>query len=151
MWKRADNERKLLTDSSDSRAAVLLAAKAANAKKATDIVVQEVGALIGVTDYFLTLTAKNERQAQAVIDAIEEALRATGLKLLHRELTPGGTWSLLDYGSFIVHVFQPEARDHYQLEMLWEAAPTVDLYAEEGFEDLEYSERLRRFFKPSAD
>ena len=124
------------------REGALIAARAANEKKASDIVVQNVGALISVTDYFVTLTARNERQAQAIIEEVEDRLRGHDLKVIHRELTPGGTWSLLDYGSFIVHVFQPEAREHYRLEALWEAAPVVDLNAEEGFEDLEYGDRI---------
>ena len=93
----------------DSRTCALIAARAADAKKATDIMVQEVRDLIGVTDYFVIITAANNRQVDAIVDAVEEALRKqAAIKPLHREETPDGTWSLLDYGALIVHVFQPK-------------------------------------------
>ena len=135
----------------DSRACALIAARAADAKKATDIMVQEVRELIGVTDYFVIITAANNRQVDAIVDAVEEALRKqAGIKPLHREETPDGTWSLLDYGALIVHVFQPETRDYYRLESLWNDAPLIDLSAEEGFENLEYSDRIARLLESAV-
>ena len=129
-----------------SRECALIAAKAADSKKATDIMVQEVRDLIGVTDYFVIATAANNRQVDAIIDEIEEQCRVKGhVKPVHREISKDGTWSLLDYGSFVVHVFQPETRDYYRLEQLWNDAPVIDLAAEEGFENLEYSERIAEF------
>src|SRR5699024_6183591 len=102
-------------------------------KKATDIMVQEVRELISVTDYFVIATAANNRQVEAIVDAIEEAEREQAhVKPLHREGTDDGRWALLDYGSFVVHVFQPEARDYYRLEMLWNDAPVLDLAKEAG-------------------
>ena len=61
-----------------------------------------------------------------------------------------GSWSLLDYGCIVVHVFQPEARDYYMLEQLWNDAPVVDLASEEGFENLEYSDRIARLIEEAA-
>ena len=63
---------------------------------------------------------------------------------LHREGTQDGTWSLLDYGSFVVHVFQPETREYYRLEALWNDAPVIDLAAEAGLTDIEYSDRIAK-------
>lgn len=132
----------------DSKEAALVAARAADSKKATDIVVQEVGPHIGVTDYFVIATAANNRQVDAIIDEVEEKLREEcALKPQARELSPDGTWSLLDYGHVVVHVFQPETRDHYRLETLWNEAEMVDLAAEEGFENLEYGERIAKLLK----
>ena len=123
----------------------LAAARAADAKKATDIVVQEVGPHIGVTDYFVIVTAANNRQVDAIIDEVEDTLReAYGIKPEGRELAPDGSWSLLDYGTVVVHVFQPETRDYYLLETLWNEAQMIDLSAEEGFENLEYGERIAK-------
>lgn len=131
-----------------SREAAIIAAKAADEKKASDIMVQEVGALIGVTDYFVIVTAQNNRQVDAIIDQIEEDLRVKGhMKPLHREVSPDGSWSLLDYGHLVVHVFQPETRDYYRLESLWNEAPIIDLAAEEGFENLEYSDRIAKLIE----
>ena len=84
--------------------------------------VQEVRDLIGVTDYFVIATAS----------------------MVHREGTQDGTWSLLDYGSFVVHVFQPETREYYRLEALWNDAPVIDLAAEAGLTDIEYSDRIAK-------
>ena len=126
----------------DSRTCALVAAKAADSKKATDIMVQQVSALMNVTDYFVIATAANNRQVDAIIEAIEEAERQQcGVKPLSREGTDDGIWALLDYGNFVVHVFQPEARDYYKLELLWNKAPVVDL-AEAGITDAVYSERI---------
>lgn len=133
-----------------SRECALIAARAADSKKATDIMVQEVRELIGVTDYFVIATAANNRQVDAIIDEIEEQCRVKGhMKPVHREISKDGTWSLLDYGSFVVHVFQPETRDYYRLEQLWNDAPIVDLAAEEGFDNLEYSERIAELLERS--
>lgn len=133
-----------------SRECALIAARAADSKKATDIMVQEVRDLIGVTDYFVIATASNNRQVEAIIDEIEDQCRIQGhVKPVHREISKDGTWSLLDYGSFVVHVFQPETRDYYRLEQLWNDAPVVDLSAEEGFENLEYSDRIAEFLERS--
>ncbi len=126
----------------DARTCALVAARAADSKKATDIMVQDVTELVGVTDYFVIVTASNNRQVDAVIDAIEEAERKEcGVKPISREGLDSGYWALLDYGNFVVHVFQPEARDYYKLELLWNAAPVVDL-SEAGITDAVYSERV---------
>ncbi len=133
------------------RACAIIAAQAADSKKATDIMVQEVGDLIGVTEYFVIVTASNNRQVEAVVDEIEEQVRERGgAKPLHIEGTSDGTWSLLDYGSFIVHVFQPETREYYRLEALWNDAPLIDLEKEAGLTDLVYSERIAKLVAPQA-
>ena len=132
------------------RELAIIAAKAANGKRATDIVVQEVGSLVSVTDYFVIATASTNRQVEAVVDAIEEDVRELGgAKPTHREGTKDGSWSLLDYGEIVVHIFQPETRDFYRLEQLWNEAPVVDLEAE-GLEDPEYSERIAKMLGKKA-
>ncbi len=126
----------------------IIAARAADEKKATDIVVQEVGQLIGETEYFVIVTAANNRQVDAIIEAIEEALRTQAhVKPSHREETRDGSWELLDYGSLVVHVFQPETREYYRLETLWNDAPLMDLAAEAGIADAVYSDRIAKLFE----
>ncbi|MBR3181227.1 MAG: ribosome silencing factor [Eggerthellaceae bacterium] len=121
----------------------IIAARAADEKKATDIVVQNVGDLISVTEYFVIVTASNNRQVGAIIDEIEEQERVqAGMKPLHREETRDGSWELLDYGSVVVHVFQPETREFYRLESLWNDAPVMDLVTEAGITDAVYSDRI---------
>ena len=121
----------------------IIAARAADEKKATDIIVQNVGDIITVTEYFVIVTAANSRQVGAIIDEIEEQEREQGgVKPLHREETRDGSWELLDYGSVVVHVFQPETREYYRLEALWNDAPVMDLATEAGIEDAVYSDRI---------
>ena len=127
----------------DARTCALVAARAADSKKATDIMVQDVRGLVSVTDYFVIATAANNRQVDAIVEAIEEAERKEcHVKPISREGTDNGIWALLDYGNFVVHVFQAEARDYYKLELLWNKAPVVDLAAEADITDAVYSERI---------
>lgn len=126
-----------------ARSCALIAARAADEKKATDILVQDVRALVSITDYFVIVTAANSRQVDAIIDEIEEALlEQAHIKPNHTEDSRDGSWSLLDYGDVVVHVFMPEAREYYRLEELWNDAPTVDLAKEAGLTDVQYSERI---------
>lgn len=131
-----------------SKECALAAARAANEKKATDILVQEVRELIGVTDYFVIATATNNRQVKAIIDEVEEVLRdQQGIKPDHREVSTDGSWSLLDYGNVVVHVFMAESREFYRLEQLWNDAPVLDLATEAGIEGLEYTERIAKLLQ----
>ena len=57
----------------------------------------------------------------------------------------------MDYGSYVVHVFQPETREFYRLESLWNDAPVVDLAAEAGLTDIQYSERIAQFLEDSKN
>lgn len=128
-----------------SRKCAIVAAQAADEKKASDIMVQEVRELIGVTDFFVIATAANSRQVGAIIDEIEDKLREQmKVKPTHREASADGSWSLLDYGDIVVHVFQPETRDYYRLEDLWNDAPVVDLAVEAGLTDVVYSDRIAK-------
>ena len=130
----------------------IIAARAADDKKATDIIVQYVGEIISVTEYFVIVTAANNRQVNAIVDAIEDAEREQAkIKPLHREETRDGSWELLDYGSVVIHVFQPETREYYRLEALWNDAPVMDLAAEAGIEDAVYSDRIAAMLKPIGD
>lgn len=137
-----------MTKDLSSREKALIAAKAADEKKATDIMVQEVKELISVTDYFVIATASNNRHVQSIIDEIEKKEREQAdVKPLHREGTVDGMWALLDYGDFVVHVFQPETRDYYRLEALWNDAPVIDLAEELGLGELEYSDRIAKILQ----
>lgn len=128
-----------------SRKCAIVAAQAADEKKASDIMVQEVRELIGVTDFFVIATASNSRQVEAIIDEIEDQLREQmKVKPTHREGSSDGSWSLLDYGDIVVHVFQPETREYYRLEALWNDAPVIDLAVEAGLTDIPYSDRIAK-------
>ncbi len=125
-----------------SRECALIAAAAADSKKATDIIVQRVAELLIVTDYFVIASGSNDRQVEAIADEIEEKLREkAGIKPIGREGFDDRTWVLLDYGELVVHVFQQETREFYRLETIWNDAPLVDV-REAGIEAPEYSGRI---------
>lgn len=140
-----------MTERLSARQCALIAAKAADEQKATDIMVLEVGELVDVTEYFVIATARNTPHVGAILEAIEDALRIEAkVKPISREETKDHTWELLDYGDFVVDVFQPEAREYYRLETLWNDAPIVDL-AEAGIEYPEYSERIAQLVQKMED
>lgn len=105
-----------------------VAATAADGKKAGDIVLLDLSQVSDICDYFLICTAQNKPQMDAILDGIEEKVKVNcGESPLSMEGRGGSDWVLLDYGSVVVHVFKPEARDFYHLESLWGEAPRVDL------------------------
>ncbi len=93
--------------------------------KADRVVVRHLEAVTDFTDYFLIASGTNERQVQAIADAVEVRLRARGVRPLAVEGYAPAQWVLLDYGDFVVHVFLDETRVHYGLERLWRDAPDV--------------------------
>ncbi len=105
-----------------------IAAAAADDKKAKDILVLDLSDQTDVCDYFVICTGDNARMADSIVDEIREKIRKnTGLSPLSTEGREGLKWILVDYGSVVIHVFQPEVRDYYRLERLWEDAPRVDV------------------------
>jgi len=103
----------------------IAAARAANAKQASDIVILEVGQIIVITDYFVICSASSERQIKTVVEEIETSVRALGERPVRREGEGEGGWWLLDYIDVVVHVFGEEERAYYDLERLWSDAPRV--------------------------
>jgi ribosome-associated protein len=106
-------------------------AELADSKGATEIVALDMRELVSYTDFLAICTARNERQARAIVDEVRLRLKE-GEKLL-----PGGTegdgaagWIVLDYLDCVLHVFTAEARDRYRLEELWQEAPRLDLRLE---------------------
>ncbi len=99
---------------------VVAAARAADDKLANDTLVLAVGDLLGITDHFIITSATNARQVRAVAESIEEVLTvAGGPKPRRVEGLSELEWVLLDYGSFVVHVFHDETRRYFDLERLW--------------------------------
>lgn len=104
------------------------AALAADAKKAEDVVVLDLCELSDVCDYFVLASGTNNRQVDAIVDEIEEKVaKDCGEHPFSIEGREEKSWILMDYGSVIVHVFTPEARDYYRLERLWGDAPKLDV------------------------
>ena len=106
---------------------VTAAARAASDKLATDILAFDVSEQLAITDAFLLVSATNERQVGAIVDAVEDALREIGSKPIRREGQRDGRWVLLDYGEIVVHVQHEEERQFYALERLWRDCPAIPL------------------------
>ncbi|MES1260585.1 MAG: ribosome silencing factor [Acidobacteriota bacterium] len=102
-----------------------VAAWAAGAKKATDIKVLDLRDVTTFTDTFLICTASNSRQAQAITDGVQQALKKQGEQAISIEGYEQGEWILSDYSDLIVHVFSEKAREFYDLDRLWRQATTV--------------------------
>ncbi len=104
-----------------------LAARAADAKKAEDLVALDVSGPLPLTDAFLLASGDNERNVLAIAGAVEDALFEAGAKPLRREGRSEGRWVLLDFGDIVVHVFHEEDRLFYSLERLWKDCPVIPL------------------------
>lgn len=96
-------------------------------KKAVEPVLLDVRALCSFCNYQLVVSGRSDRQVEAISDGIAAGLKLAGLRALGAEGARTGQWSLLDYGDFVVHVFVHSAREHYDLEGLWNDAPRVPI------------------------
>lgn len=105
----------------------LLLAKTLDSKKGLDIKVLETGHLTTLADYFVLCSATSTTQIKALSDACEKVMKEAGEPPHHVEGHRGGTWVLLDFSAVVVHVFNEEARQFYDLERLWSDATPVDL------------------------
>lgn len=103
------------------------AVKAALDKKASDVVVLDLRHTPAFTDFFLICSGQNTRQVQAISDAIEETLRAARVRPSHVEGYDRAEWILMDFFTFIVHVFTPQTRAFYSLERLWGDAERISI------------------------
>lgn len=109
---------------------VLAALHAASEKKAIEPVVLDLREIASFTDYFVIVSGANERQVQAISDEVYESLKKAGHAAARVEGYKTAEWILLDYGDFVVHVFEQKARKFYDLERLWRESKRVELPAE---------------------
>ena len=106
---------------------VRIAAAAADDKSGEDLVALDVSGPLPLTDVFLLVTGRNERNVQSIASEVEDKLNQSGVKTLRREGRAEGRWVLLDFGDLVVHVFHEEDRMYYALERLWKDCPVVPL------------------------
>ena len=125
-----------MTATDEAIALTLAAAHAADEKLAHDVVAFDVSEQLAISDVFLVCSGNSERQVDAIVDAIEEALREQfDRRPLSREGTHDSHWVLLDYLDLVVHVQHQTDREFYDLERLWKDCPSVPLPHEERLEE----------------
>lgn len=107
-----------------------LAIRSADEKKAVDMIGLDLREIASFTEFFVIASGTNQRQVQAIADEINEQLKK---QLRRRPVRIEGyttaEWVLLDYGDFVIHLFNKEARDFYDLERLWRDARRVEIPA----------------------
>jgi ribosome-associated protein len=104
-----------------------LVASLLSERKGEDIVVLRMTDVLPLTDYFVIATGRNARHVDALREHVEIEVKKRGVHRINHAGVDGKVWILLDYGGVVVHVFQPQAREHYDLELLWADAERVDL------------------------
>jgi ribosome-associated protein len=110
---------------------VKLAIKCAAEKKAFDMIALDLREVASFTEFFIIASGANQRQVQAITDEIDEQLRKQlDSRPVRIEGYSSAEWILMDYGDFVVHVFEKTARDFYDLERLWHDANRVEIPAE---------------------
>lgn len=125
--KLPDRRNRAISATSEAIEAALAAAIAIDDKKGLDIQLLDVSELLVVTDVFVIASGTSNRHVRSLADDVEGKLKADMARLpLRREGREYSTWVLLDYGDMVVHVFDQETRDYYQLERLWADAPVIE-------------------------
>ncbi len=104
-----------------------IAAKAADDKKAHDLVALDISGIASFASYFLLCTGDSSRQMQAIADEVERQLKASGIRPAHVEGYRNSEWILLDYLELVVHIFSKTARAYYDLERLWRDGKRLDV------------------------
>ena len=102
-----------------------LACEALADKKGEDIRVIDIAGISVLADYFIIASASNPNQLRAMTDEVDEQLYKVGFRLNHSEGVQSKSWILLDFGNIVVHLFNKEDRDFYNLERLWGDAKIV--------------------------
>ena len=108
-------------------AEISAAVQAALDKKASDVVILDLRGTPAFTDFFVLCSGQSQRQVKAIADAVEESLRAEGTRASHVEGYDRAEWVLMDFFTFIVHVFTPQMRTFYALERLWGDAERMEV------------------------
>jgi len=123
MTKRKENKNKLTKRSLPRE--VKLSIKAGQEKKGENIVVIGLTEISSFTDYFVIMSGNSDRQNAAIYENIEKKLKEENIFPLHVEGTENAEWILMDYGSFILHIFSKQTREYYSLEKLWGDGPKL--------------------------
>ncbi len=105
----------------------MAAIDAALDKKALSPVLIDVSGRASYTDFIAVVSGRSDRQVDAIAENVEIVMEKQGLRLLGREGTGNGRWTLLDFGDVVVHVFYHPVREFYDIESLWIDAPRLKI------------------------
>jgi ribosome-associated protein len=117
--------------SESARGTAAAIAAAAIEKKAVAVEILDVAGKVDYADFLVIMTGRSDRHAQALAQGIEDALRQRSVRPVAVEGLPNATWVLMDFGDVVVHVFQDEARQLYDIEGLWLDARRLPVAAPE--------------------
>lgn len=117
-----------------------LVTEAALELQAEEPVLLDMREVSSFADTFLIVSGRSDRHVRSVADSVIHALRDAGEELLGSEGLSDGRWVLIDANDLVVHVFDPEAREHFDLERLWDDAPRLDPAADLGLETEQLAE-----------
>lgn len=96
-------------------------------RKAEDIVTLDLREHSNIADYFIIATGANKPHLKALFDGLQRLFKDAGFKGYHKEGVPDSGWMIMDYHGVMVHIFERDLREFYDLEKLWKDAPVVDL------------------------
>lgn len=113
------------TESARALAFAIEAARLAADDKCEQVVLLDVRAVSSITDYIVIASGTSDRQMQAVLDHLGELGQERNFALIRSGVDERTTWLVADFGTVFVHLFEPNVRAHYDLEMLWGDAPRV--------------------------
>ncbi|MFD0048269.1 ribosome silencing factor [Actinomycetes bacterium NPDC127524] len=112
------------------RELLVTAAKAADDKRAEDIVVLNMKGISLISDYFLICHGNSDKQVQAIAREMKEKAEENGIEVKRMEGFDEAKWILVDLGDVVAHIFHRDERSYYNLERLWGDAPSEDLQSE---------------------
>lgn len=118
-------ENKIVNDTEASHELAKMIAELALEKKAEDIVVMDVSKLAGFTNYFVIASGNSDTHLKTLSDYIEDELSNYKVKVWHKEGLVNLKWVLMDYVDVVVHLFDAETREYYDLETLWADAEKI--------------------------
>ena len=122
-----DNKEKIFVDKNDPLSMAEFIVSVLDAKKAGDIKLLHVSDKTIITDYMIVCSGNSATQIRSLGDEVEFKMEAAKIDILHSEGEPSGGWVLLDYGCVLVHIFNKEARNMYNLERLYQGADEIDI------------------------
>ena len=101
--------------------------KSIDNKMGQDTMLLDLSEISSICDYFIITSAPSDRQVKSIADEVQNDLEEEEVLILHKEGYDSARWILLDYGDIVVHVFNKEDREFYNIEGIWKDAKTINI------------------------